>query len=207
MPRTVYGTLLVECMRGSRSLIDSITLAYVPGSHASNVEGSRVVEGLRGLVGTEGASSHSGSTAFILGLGYDGAMVEAVVDLFQVSHFSCFYGDPGVLSDSVDRVLKANADVIEASDIVETTAAHSIGGAMRVVMKLHKWYAHRRDVLVVPLGPKPHVVGSLLAAAIDPSIGFRFPSGPIVWPVQVTVNSSTVPFMSRISFNEGQPPG
>jgi hypothetical protein len=200
MPRTVYGTLLVECMRGSRSLIDSITLAYVPGDHASNIEGSRVVEGLRGLVGTEGASNRDGPAAFILGLGYDGALAESVVELFQVSHYSCFYGDPGVLPNSVERVLSANADLIEGSDIVETAAAHSIAAAMGVVMKLHRWYADRRDVLVVPLGPKPHVVGALLAAALDSTIGFRFPSGPIVAPVQVTVRDGTIPFVTRISF-------
>lgn len=202
MPRTVYGTLLVESMRGSRALIDSIVMAYVPGDHGSDIEGSRVVEGLRGLVGTEGASNRDGSAAFIMGLGYDGALAEAVVDLFQVSHYSCFYGDPGVLPNSVERVLVANAELIEGSDIVETAAAYSIASAMGAVMRLHRWYAGRRDVLVVPLGPKPHVVGALLAAALDSSIGFRFPNGAIVNPVQVVVKEGTVPFVSKISFSQ-----
>jgi hypothetical protein len=166
----------------------------------------RIVEGLRGLVGTEGASNREGPAAFILGLGYDGALAESVVELFQISHYSCFYGDPGVLRDSVARVLVANADLIDGGDIVETAAAHSIAAAMSVVMKLHRWYADRRDVLVVPLGPKPHVVGALLAAAVDSTIGFRFPSGPIVAPVQVTVRDGTVPFISRISFSDNRSP-
>jgi hypothetical protein len=200
MPRTVYGTLLVECMRSCRELVDSVTMAYVPGDHGPDIEGSRVVRGLRGLVGTEGASNRDGPAAFILGLGYDGALAEAVVDLFQVSHYSCFYADPGVLATSVDRVLAANADLVDSSDIVEIAPAHSIAAAMNVVMKLKRWYADQRDVLVVPLGPKPHVVGALLAAALDSSIGFRFPSGPIVVPVQVTVKTGTVPFVARISF-------
>jgi hypothetical protein len=200
MPRTVYGALLVQCMRAETPLVRSLTLAYVPGRHAGGVDGSRAIVGLRGLVGTEGGSRRDGPPAFVIGLGYDGALAEALVDLFQISQFSVFYGDPGVQSDSVSRVLEANEDLLTRSDLVDTAAAHSVGASMRVVERLARWYLDLQDVLVVPLGPKPHVVGALLAAAANPLLGFRFPKTKTLSPIEVTVPPGSVPFVTRIDF-------
>jgi hypothetical protein len=186
MPRTVYGTLLLNALTACRGLVDSITLAYVPGIHGPDVDGSRSIEGLRALVGTEGQTVHDQSPAFILGLGFDGVLAESILELFQVASFGCFYGNPGVYPDSVDRAVRANEFILPRAELVVKAPAWSIEGSLLAIQRLRTWF-NGRDVLLVPLGPKPHIIGSILASVADPTLALRFPDTSKLTPVQVTV--------------------
>ena len=89
MPRLIYGALLIEAYH-SFNLLNSITLAYVPGCHTDKVGGAHQLDSLQPLTGLEGQSNHDGDTALILGVGFDGSLAEAVVDLFQLDHYAIF---------------------------------------------------------------------------------------------------------------------
>ena len=202
MPRTVYGTLLLESLRRCRACVESLVLAYVPGVHSDDLDGSRSIEGLRTLIGTEGTSEYDRDPAFVVGLGYDGILAEAVVDLFQVAHFSCFYADPGVDCTSVERALGANAGLLSRSELVAASPAWAVLDTMEVVLRLCEWYSGRRDVIVVPMGPKPHVLASILATCAKSHLGLRLPKLSSFRPVEVTVRESSRPFVTRVSLHE-----
>jgi hypothetical protein len=201
MPRTVYGTLVRAALTSCRSLVESLTLAYVPGIHGKDVDGSRAIEGLRPLVGTEGKTTQDSSPAFILGLGYDGILAESVLELFQVSTFGCVYGRPGVYADSVDRVLSANAQVLRRAEIVAAAPAWSVHGAVLAFERVRGWFSGR-DTILVPLGPKPHVLASILSAIADENLALRFPQVSKLTPVEVTVATGASPFVTRIVIRE-----
>lgn len=192
MPRALYGTILVQSLTALRKRIRSITFAYVPGHHSAEVNGSRGVTGLRPLIGTEGHCVH-GRTAFVLGLGYDGILSETMVELFQMTQFSCLYGDPAAGPDGVNRVVSANASVLSRADVVSTAAAMSVQSAAREIERLCDWYSSVRDVLLVLVGPKPHVLAGVLVAAVRQDVGFRFPQTSAVRPSDVVASPGVLP--------------
>ncbi|MFC1610303.1 hypothetical protein ACFL6C_05045 [Myxococcota bacterium] len=198
MPRTVYGPLLFAVFGICRELVESLTLAYVPGKWDPSKEGSTEVKGLRSLVETGHPSQHAREPAFLMGLGYDGVLAEAILELFQVNHFSSFYADPGVTEDAVERARTANADVLVNSELVATAPAWSIPRSCRVCLELAEWYLPQRDVILIILGPKPHVVGGILAAVVDRRIAYRISRAGRVRPVQVTVPDGAVPFFAEL---------
>lgn len=53
--------------------------------------------------------------------------------------------------------------------------------------------------MLVPLGPKPHVLAGILAAAVNPEIGFRWVTTSWERPVQVEVAKNQVPCVTSIS--------
>ena len=199
MPRTVYGPLVIACTSGVVPL-ESLTLAYVPGLHDSNVDGSRTIEGLRSLAGLEGRSSTGGTPAFILGLGYDGVLAEAIVELFQVDSFSCMYADPGVSTRAVERARESNRRLLDRSELVRTAPAWDCPSTTRIVRYLCDWYAGR-DVVLVPLGPKPQVLAAIIASIRYNAIALRFALTSRTHDVQVTVEGSARPYGTRLWFN------
>jgi hypothetical protein len=198
MPRAAYGALVVETIRQLRPKIKSITFAYVPGVHSDDIDGSRGIKGLRSLIGTEGESRFQ-RAAFLLGLGYDGTLSETVVELFQASHFSTLYASPGATTDAVARVIAANMSILERAELIGTAPAWSIREAMDQYQRLADWYSGYRDVMVVPLGPKPHVLAGILMCAFKPMMGFRFPETTRVRPVEVTVPAGTIPYFASLT--------
>ena len=200
MPRTVYGSFVIGCQRNSAA-VEQLTMVYLPGEHASNVSGSRSLNGLRALIGTEGSMRPHGTPAYIIGLGYDGVLAEAVVDLFQVSRLSVMYARPGVTANAVDRATTANASVIARSEFVRTAPAWSVSQARSAVLELCAKYWDTHDTIVVPLGPKPHVLGALLACLEEPRVGFRFLRTGRVEPVEVLVPEGAGPYTSALRFD------
>lgn len=199
MPRAVYGSLLVEAFLHLADKINSITFAYVPGIHTAEMNGSRGVQGLRGLIGTDGSFSHQ-ETAFIIGLGYDGILSETIIELFHVTHFSCMYAAPGVSDDGADRVLAVNSSLLSRAELVATAPAWSVEHAVHEVDRLCDWYMDQRDVLLVPVGPKPHVMACILTAIMRDDVGFRFPDSAFLRPSPVRVAERAVPYLTRITF-------
>lgn len=173
MPRALYGQVVLEASR-QRHKFESVHLAYVPGKHGDGVDGSRRLDGLRSLIGTEGTPAQPQPPAAVVGLGYDGSLAQAAVDLFQLDHFACFYAGPGTTSDAEKRALQCNATLAQQCEVLKRVPATSVGSAFDCVLSLCHWYLARRNVMVIPLGPKPHVLGSVLASAYDTRIALRW---------------------------------
>lgn len=197
MSRAVYGMALLKALRECKAYVEEVVFAYVPGSVYTGVHGSRAIEGVRALLGTEGISAAEGDCAFILGLGYDGIVAESIVDMYQASHVSVFYADPGVHPSSAERARAANASLIERAELVGSASIFTALETLRVIEQMRDWYAGL-DVLLIPMGPKPLVLASLLAVFADPSIGFRLPQTGFLAPVDVQVPEGAMPILTRI---------
>jgi hypothetical protein len=173
MPRTLYGQIVLEGSRQAHKF-DSLHMAYVPGNHGEGVDGSRRLDGLRSLIGTEGTPAQQQPPAAVVGLGYDGSLSQAVVELFQFDHFSCFYAGPGTTADAEKRALDCNTMLVEQCEVLKRVPATSVASAFNCALSLCHWYLARRNVMLIPLGPKPHVLASVLASSYDPRIALRW---------------------------------
>lgn len=199
MPRTVYGTLLLEALRDSRTKVREIAAAYVPGQYGADIEGSRRVLALRALIGTEGLrEEYDKAAAFVIGVGFDAQLAEAVIELYQVDHFSCFYADPGVPSSAAERVRRVNEYLLSRSERVVTAPLGSVRQALMIILKLCDWYLDSRPVVLVPLGPKPHVLAGILAAVFQRQIAFRWVTTSWERPVQVRAAPDAVPNITSV---------
>jgi len=200
MPRTVYGTLLIEALRGSSKFVDSIVVAYVPGIYRQDWDGSRRLLNLRALIGLEGQKEdYLRRAAFIIGLGYDGLLAESVLDLYQVERYSCFLAEPGVTRDAGNRSRRVNEHVLSSSELIGTANVRSVNQTFHTILKLCSWYLDRWAVVLVPIGPKTHVLAAITAAVERPEIAFRWITTSWERPIEVTVSRHAVPCVTRIS--------
>ena len=201
MPRTVYGTALVEACGRSRHKVRSITFVYVPGVHGADIDGARRLVGLRSLIGLEGAPSMVGrDVAVVLGIGYEGTLAEALIDTFEIDKFSCFVGGKGSKSKSLQRSLDANVSVTRLAERVLATPIRSVAQTMSVIQKLCSWYAGRKTTMLVPIGPKSHVLSAMLVALESREVGFRWPRTLRTRPTQVGVGSKPKLCVTRVEF-------
>jgi hypothetical protein len=203
MPRALYGQLVLEATRQPHKF-ESLTLAYVPGKHGDGVDGSRRLDGLRSLIGTEGTPAQQQPPAAVVGLGYDGSLAQAAMDLFQFDHFSCFYAGPGTTTDAESRALQCNATLVQQCEVLKRVPATSVADAFDCVLSLCHWYLARRNVMLIPLGPKPHVLASILASAYDPRIALRWVLTKRVRAVDVTPTGKPA-VVSRVTWKQVVP--
>lgn len=193
MPRAVYGALLIEAANELRDAIDSLVLGYVPGQHLGSYEGRQQLDGLRALAGLEGLSNFDRDPALVLGLGYDGPLAEAVVDLFQMTHVSCVLADPGVSPDAAAKARVANHRVLERAELVETADVGDLSEWLDSLNRLVSWYSETRDVMLLPLGPKPQVVAGILCALEHPEVALRCLRTSSTRPVDVAARDDEPP--------------
>lgn len=201
MPRALYGQVVLEASRQPQKF-KSLHLAYVPGKHAEGVDGSRRLDGLRSLIGTEGTPAQQQPPAAVVGLGYDGSLAQAAVDLFQLDHFACFYAGPGTTPDAERRATECNATLVQQCEVLKRVPATSVASAFDCVLSLCHWYLSRRNVMLIPLGPKPHVLGSVLACAYDTRIALRWILTKRVRAIDVTATGD-VPVVAKIAWKIG----
>lgn len=197
MPRSFYGPLVVHVLRGTLAGVRSITIAYVRGETYGEPR-ARCVEGLRGVLGTEGLSSHN-SSAFIIGVGFDGATAAAVVELFQVSAYACLVAANLNEPETLARVLEANERVLLQAQYVARVPTVSVGDAYQALSDVVDWYRGYHDLILLPLGPKPHVIAALSLCALDRELSFRFPRVTQSFPIDVTPHRGE-PYFARFNF-------
>lgn len=200
MTRTVYGTLLIVALRDLPNYVESITAVYVPGKYLQSHDGARRLLGLRSLIGTEGLrEEYERGAAFVLGLGFDGVLTDAVIELYQVEHFSCLLAEPGVTEDAGAKAREINKHVLSRSELTIAAPVNSIVHSFYAIKKLCNWYLDRRPVILLPLGPKTQVLASILVATENPDIAFRWITTSWERPVDVVVPNETRPIATLIS--------
>jgi hypothetical protein len=110
--------------------------------------------------------------ALILGLGYEKFFVQSVIDKLEHRIMYAFYSDPAFDSRYVDRVIRNNSRILSylpdehiikypIEDLKQTDALLT-----SLTMKLRLDY----QVSILPAGPKPFTLSSLLLAARYPDI-------------------------------------
>lgn len=201
MPRTVFGSLLFLILRNHIAPVESVTIAYVPGEYSDPYAGSRQFSGLCSLVGTEGVGTLlRGDPAFVLSLGFDGPLAETIVEIYQVGRFSSLLAFPGVSHFAEEEAVRVNRSILERSEHVAVASARDAEAAFWQLDSLVDWYRGVRDVVLVPMGPKVHVVASILLALSDQAVILRGIRGSNVRPVEVTVAPDAEPVFFRIVF-------
>ena len=98
----------------------------------------------------------------LFGLGFDRIRASAIFRVLDPQNLVCFYADPGIRHEYVEKVNTDNRDLLAAAKLVFTAPVGDFVTAFSRIAEVTREFAAEGDVILVPDGPKPLVLASSL---------------------------------------------
>ena len=136
---------------------------FVPSYPRSDYE----ISSIESLTTLEGAAVRQKRTLAIIGLGFEWIAPFAACELMEPDEVIAFYGEPGSVSGYGQRAIELNGRFLSEfcrDDEPIALPVRSVEHAYRVLGELAAPALATRNVALVPLGPKPHVLACVLVA-------------------------------------------
>jgi hypothetical protein len=185
MTRIWYAYILTWLKYSGSVFAADVDFAYSHGSYQGRFENLQLME-TSIVPGFEGVSAGCRRTVAVYGLGYDRFATLTVHDIVQPDKFFCFVAHDPSDEATAQRVLTENSEIIEASG--RSAILLPLDNLKMVVDELGKLIgdaAETDEIIAVPMGPKTHVLGTLLAGHFSPRLTCWHPLGRRITPVQV----------------------
>ncbi|NMG75951.1 hypothetical protein [Aromatoleum diolicum] len=189
MYREWYGyALSLACELVSSGGEIEIDFVYSAGVYPENYRRALeeiVLESIAPLMGMEGLSASRSSSVAILGLGFSPVAGLGALERLQPDKVFCFLASPA----SYDRYVLVSRDSNEcltrrSSAVIELPLL-SLSGAYRGLVELTWPYVDRHHINILPMGPKPHILASMLVAKTFRSVACLY--GRIKTPYGIDV--------------------
>lgn len=185
MTRVWYAYILTWMKYSGDVSSADVDFAYAHGSYEGRFEDLQIKQ-TNTISGFEGVSAGSRRTIALYGLGYDRFATLTVHDIIQPDSFFCYIADDPDDDRPAQHVAKENAEIIDLSGTPPILL--SLNNLLDVVSELSKIISEAPEVdeiIAVPMGPKTHVLGTLLAGQHLPRLTCMHPLGYRANPVQV----------------------
>jgi hypothetical protein len=154
-----------------------LDFVYAPGHYEGNIPRLEVEE-IVCLPGCEGSTSSSGPSIALVGMGFDGLSALCALDDLEPDLVIGFAASDGAESEYVEIVRKENAEMLDRSGKeLLIFPMQSLVSTVRLLSEVISPYRHGFSVTIVPMGPKPHVLASVLLAMRLPQIACLHVSG------------------------------
>lgn len=167
MPRIWYTAILNWIMYQNEFKTVTIDFGYSLAEYQNGLS-LFTVDDIMSLPGFEGGSISQMDNTAIFGLGFDGSAALSVFDKLEPDTTLAFYAKPGKHVDYEEKTLAENSELID--NVHGRTIAlpiTSVETTFRYLGELVSVYKNNSHITFVPMGPKPHVLASLL-------VGLRF---------------------------------
>ena len=148
----------------SRLFVD---FAYSAGRYEGHYQ-SLAVERITTVPGCEGKANVGKRSFLICGLGFDGWAPLALLDSAEPDEILAFVADPAFSQRYVKRAKASNASFLEtykafsANDVLLEMPLSSVARSFALLAETVSLYHRDYDLALVPMGPKPHVLASIL---------------------------------------------
>lgn len=186
MTRTWYGAVLSYFKHLARECPVEIDFVYSHGKYQGDF-GPMAVTEIVAQPGFAGLSSGMRETVALFGLGLDKYASLAVFDRIEpdVSHY--FIARPSDRDGlTEEKVRLENAELIaQMSDASLLLPLEDVGETFRLLCERVNVLDRQKQVVIVPMGPKPHVLASLLVTLRLPRVACLHVRGVRKPPVQV----------------------
>jgi hypothetical protein len=162
MSRSLY-----LCLLSLVEEVERIVFVYAIGDY-SGVPSQypvSVLGDIRSVPGLEGYGFPARPKVYVIGLGYDGIGTKALVDRLEADRLVVFWTDPGADSSAAQTVCVANEMVIGQSMAQFRTDLRDVAGTVRILRRIALETRSSEKLVLVPVGPKPHVLASGILAA------------------------------------------
>jgi hypothetical protein len=120
------------------------------------------------------------------GLGFDRYAMLALYEQIEPDSLMCFVAQDSIDDPKASRAIKDNREIIGLSgrDPIRLPLGH-LGEIYRGLYECFSTIDAGSEIVAVPMGPKPHVLGMLLVAQAIPKITCLHAAGYRNTPVQV----------------------
>lgn len=162
-----------------------IDFTYAVGEHKWTSR-DMVVEDIVAIPGFEGGGVYLFETVALVGLGFDGPATQNVLDQLEPDTTYTYLASPAAFHDYPARTKLSNREVIERfAKATFELPLFSVASTFRYLAEIAGQHRSHGDVVLLPMGPKPHVLAAILIAlrfeeiACLRVVGSRSPIEPV----------------------------
>lgn len=185
MTRAWYAYMLTWLRYAGIAHSADVDFAYTHGTYQGNFDHLQIQD-IAAIGGFEGACAGARKTVAFFGLGFDRYATLAVSELIEADSLVCYVARDGDNDANSDYVLKQNSELIEQSGRPPIfLPLGDIREATNILTSEFGAVPADDEVIAVPMGPKTHVLATLLAAQGEPRVSCLHPRGKRASPVQV----------------------
>jgi hypothetical protein len=143
----------------------TIDFVYSVGRYSDTTH-QMVIRNMVTLPGCEGRSYRLRESVAVLGLGFHGLAALCVLDRLESDVVYAFLASPGASIDSAEMTRAKNKGIIECykTRSVLEIPLNSLESCYRCLAELIAPHRVNGEITLVPMGPKPHVLASILVA-------------------------------------------
>jgi hypothetical protein len=142
-----------------------------------------VLESIVPLPGMEGLSASRASSIAVFGLGFSPVAGLGALERLQPDKVFCFLANPGSADANVETTKRCNEPLIKrTSHPLISVPLGNLAAAYRALCELVWPFVGKYHINILPMGPKPHILASMLVAQTYKPVGclygkVRHPSG------------------------------
>ncbi len=131
-----------------------------------------VIREMVSLPGCEGRAYRLRESVAVFGLGFHGSAALCVLDHLEADIVYTFLASPGASTEYDERTKEVNKELInnpKTQALLELPLA-SVEGSYRSLAEVIAPHRPDGEITLIPMGPKPHVLASILAAMRFPEV-------------------------------------
>jgi hypothetical protein len=151
------------------------SVGHYSETYPQELQGS-VVTKVFSLPGMEGLSASRSSTIAVLGLGFTPRAGLGVLERLQPESIFSFYAVPGALPEYAEICRSSNKGLLAASDNILELPLRSVDTTYKLLCELLIPFLDAKQITFIPMGPKPHVLASMLVACRFRQVGCLYAS-------------------------------
>lgn len=208
MTRAWYGLILNWARFASHTKPIEIDFVYANGRYMGEFDPLSISD-IVALPGFEGISAGMRSTVAIFSLGFDKYATLAVYDRLEPDNLICCVADQSDDPSMALKALKVNEELCEAASRVLKLPLEDLTVAFSILSDNITVQEQTSHIVVVTLGPKPHVLASLLTSLRIPRITCLHARGVRATPLQIEaagpINVARVTFVPEVNPDEARP--
>lgn len=188
MSRLWYTAVLNWARFASQGRTVTIDFVYSLGQY-SRASPPFVIRGMVSLPGCEGRAYRLRESVAVFGLGFHGDAALCVLDHLEADSVYAFLASPGGKPEYEKEVRERNRDLIENRKMKQMLPLplDNVEACYRSLAETIAPYRPDGEITLVPMGPKPHVLASILIAMRFPEVAcLRISSTPDTSDVPAT---------------------
>lgn len=194
MSRLWYAGILNWARYGNSADETTIDFVYALGKYEDK-DLPMIIEDMVSIPGCEGGALQSQHSLAIFGLGFNGWASLSVLERLEADDVFAFIASPGASPDYADRVRALNKDFLEEPRVkqhVLELPLRSVETCYRFLSELVAPHRFKDSVTLVPMGPKPHILASILVSMRFPEVSCMRVSARRARPEKVDSNGEVV---------------
>ena len=169
MSRIWYTAIINWSKLKAESLKVTIDFVYTLGDYKISEE-PMVIQDIQPIPGCEGKAFRQTQSVAIFGLGFHGYTALCVLDQIEPDIVYSLLAYPAGDKAYEKKSFNDNKDLLDKSEKVFKLPLHSIEATYRYLSEIVASHLHCHEVTLIPMGPKPHTLASILVALSFPEV-------------------------------------